>query len=337
MKAWRLEGSFGLENLKLVDLPDPEPGPTEVVVRVTASSLNFRDLLMVRGFYNPKQPLPLIPLSDGVGVVEAVGDRVTRVAAGDRVAAIFAQKWISYPATKERLLSTLGGPLDGMLSERVCLDQEGLVHVPEHLSDEEAATLPCAALTAWTALVPEGRARAGSRILVLGTGGVSIFALQLGKLLGASVMVTSSCDEKLERAKALGADATVNYRSTPEWWRAARDWTNGEGVDQVIEVGGAGTFDQSVRSVRIGGLVSMIGVLAGGVDNVNLVRVLMQNIRVQGIIVGCRDSFEDMNRAIAQHELRPVVDRVVPFEDAAQALEDLGKGEHFGKVVIRHA
>lgn len=337
MRAWSVEGAFGLEHLHLVERPDPTPGPYEVVVRVTATSLNYRDLLMVRGFYNPKQPLPLIPVSDGVGVVTAVGPGVTRVAVGDRVAAIFAQKWLSYPATRARLLSTLGGPLDGMLAEQVCLHEDGLVHVPAHLSDAEAATLPCAALTAWTAMVEEGRVTAGSTVLILGTGGVSIFALQFAKMLGARAIVTSSSDAKLERAVALGADHTVNYRQTPEWWRAVRAFTDGEGVDQVIEVGGAGTFDQSVRSVKIGGLVSMIGVLAGGVDQVNLVRVLMQNIRVQGIIVGCRDAFEAMNRAVAHHGLRPVIDATYPFERAPEALAALGRGEHFGKIVIEGA
>jgi NADPH:quinone reductase-like Zn-dependent oxidoreductase len=334
MRAWVIEESFGLENLHLRERALPEPGPGQVRVRTTAVSLNFRDLLMVRGHYNPRQPLPLIPCSDGVGVVDKVGPGVERVAVGDRVAGIFAQRWLHGSPTRENVKSTLGGPRDGTLAEYMLLEAEGVVAVPSHLSDVEAATLPCAAVTAWSSLVTEGGVTAGDRILILGTGGVSVFALQFAKMLGCETIVTSSSDEKLERAIDLGADHTINYRTHPEWWREVRRVTDDEGVDLVVEVGGTGTFDQSVRSVRVGGHVSMIGVLSGGEAPVNLTRVLMQNIRVQGVLVGHRASFEAMNRAIAHHELVPIVDRVFPFEAARDALESLSRGEHFGKIAI---
>jgi len=335
MRAYEIQGSFGLENLRRVDRPVPEPGPGQVRVRVRAVSLNYRDVLTVRGFYNPRQPLPLVPCSDGVGVIEAVGPGVTRVAVGDRVAGIFAQDWHSGEPSRDKLRTTLGGPLDGTLSEQIVLSAEGVVGVPDHLSDEEAATLPCAAVTAWSSLVTMGGIKAGDTVLVLGTGGVSIFALQFARLAGARVIVTSSSDEKLERARALGADETVNYRKHPEWWREVRKWTEDRGVDHVIEVGGAGTFEQSVRSVRIGGHIGLIGVLAGGQQEINLTRVLMQNIRVQGVIVGHRESFEAMNRAISSSGMRPVVDQVFAFEDAIAAFEALGAAKHFGKICVR--
>lgn len=335
MRAWSIEGAFGLENLKQVERPLVAPGPGRVLLRMSAVSLNFRDLLMIRGFYNPRQKLPLIPLSDGVGVVEAIGAGVTRVKLGDRVAGIFAQAWLSGQPNRAQLQTTLGGPRDGTLAEYVELDAEGVVHVPAHLSDEEAATLPCAAVTAWSALVPMGGVVAGQRVLVLGTGGVSIFALQFAKLLGAEVIATSSSDEKLAQAEALGANHTINYKSHPDWWKEVRRLTNDEGVDLVVEVGGANTFDQSVRSTRVGGIVSLIGVLTGAESPVNLTRVLMQNIRVQGVIVGPRDAFEAMNRAIDVHKVRPVVDRVYGFDDIPQAFDDMAHGRHVGKIVVR--
>lgn len=334
MRAFSLEGAFGLENLRLVERPDPDPGPYQVRVRMRAVSLNYRDLLMVRGHYDPRLQLPLVPLSDGVGVVDAVGEGVSRVKIGDRVAGLFSQKWISDPPLKERIRSTLGGPLDGTAAELVCLHEEGVVHVPEHLTDEEAATFPCAGTTAWNSLRNEGDVQAGDTVLVLGTGGVSIFALQFANLIGARTIVTSSSDEKLEKARQLGAWQTINYRENEKWWPLVREMTDGRGVDHVVEVGGAGTFDQSVRATRSGGHVSLIGVLAGPAK-VNLTRVLMNNIRVQGVLVGSRDTFEAMNRAVAQHGMRPIVDRVFDFEELPAAFEYLKSGGHFGKLAVR--
>lgn len=333
-RAWSFD-RFGLEHLRLVEVDEPAPGPGQVTLAVTACSVNYRDTLMVAGQYDPRMPLPLVPLSDGVGRVIAVGEGVDRVAVGDRVAATFAPRWIAGEPERSIVRLSRGGPLPGMLAERRTLDAEGVVKVPEHLTDEEAATLPCAALTAWSSLVTEGNVTAGSTVLVQGTGGVSLFALQLGKLLGARVMITSSSDEKLERAKALGADATLNYRTTPEWGRPAAKWA-GDGVDLVVEVGGAKTFEESLKAVRMGGIVSLIGNLSGSTAPVPLTRILMSQVRVQGILVGHRAGFEAMNRAFAAHPaVRPVVDRVFPFEEAPEALRQLRAGDHFGKVVIR--
>ncbi|MGA7885317.1 MAG: NAD(P)-dependent alcohol dehydrogenase, partial [Acidobacteriaceae bacterium] len=247
MKAWRIP-SFGLENLELATLPDPKPGRGEVLVKVHAVSLNYRDLMIVLGKYNPRMHLPRIPCSDGAGEVAAVGDGVTRVAVGDRVAGIFMQNWIDGEADAKKIRGALGGDIDGMLAEYVVLREQGVVRVPDHLSMEEAATLPCAAVTAWNAVVHAGRVKAGDVVLTQGTGGVSIFALQFAKMLGARVLGMSGSDEKLQRAKQLGLDAGVNYRATPEWDAWVMEQTGGRGADLVVEVGGAGTFSRSLRS-----------------------------------------------------------------------------------------
>jgi NADPH:quinone reductase-like Zn-dependent oxidoreductase len=335
MRALEIRGAFGLDNLALVERPDPRPGQGEILVRLRAASLNFRDLLTVEGKYNPKQKLPLVPCSDGAGEVVEIGAGVTRVQPGDRVMTLFAQKWLAGRPTRERLRSTLGGPLDGTLAELAVLDQDGVVRTPDHLSDEEAATLPCAAVTAWSALVTEGGITAGDTVLVQGTGGVSLFALQLAKLIGARVVATSSRDEKLARVRAMGADETINYREVPAWGVRARELTGGAGVDHVVEVGGAGTLQQSLQAVRFGGTISLIGNLAGTKTELLLTHVFMQKIRLNGILVGDRESFEAMNRAIALHRLRPVVDRVFPLEDSRAAFAHLAAGEHFGKICVR--
>ncbi|MCC6489633.1 MAG: NAD(P)-dependent alcohol dehydrogenase [Candidatus Hydrogenedentes bacterium] len=336
MKVLELHGDFGFDSLRIAERPDPVPGPGEVLVQVRAASLNYRDLLTIQGIYNPRQPLPLIPASDGAGVVVGVGPGVTRVSIGDRVAAIFAQGWLSGPPNREKLASTtLGGPLDGMLAELAVFREDGLVHIPGHLTDEEAATLPCAAVTAWSALVRHGSVKAGDRVLVMGTGGVSVFALQFARLLGAEVIVISSSDAKLERAKALGAAHGINYKQHPAWSKLVRELTGGEGVDHVIEVGGVGTLPQSMRTVRMGGHISLIGVLGGVEAPLNLTPILMQDIRLQGVIVGPRDAFLEMNRAIGLHALHPVVDRVFPFGETVDAMRHLASASHFGKLCIQ--
>ncbi|MFP5285789.1 MAG: zinc-dependent alcohol dehydrogenase family protein [Thermoanaerobaculia bacterium] len=335
MRAVEIRGGFGLDNLALVERPDPSPGPGQVVVRMRAASLNYRDLLTVQGKYNPRQSLPLVPCSDGAGEVVEVGEGVTRVKPGDRVCGLFAQKWIAGEPTREKARSTLGGPLDGTLAERVVLDGEGVVRIPEHLSDEEAACLPCAAVTAWSALVTDGGVAAGDTVLVQGTGGVSLFALQFAKILAARVIATSSSDEKLARVRKLGADNVLNYQETPDWGVKAKELTGGIGVDNVVEVGGAGTLQQSLRAVRFGGTISLIGNLAGTTTEVMLTQIFMQRVRVNGIFVGHREGFEAMNRAIAHHHLRPVIDRVFPLESARAAFEHMAAGGHFGKIVIR--
>ena len=335
MKAFEIQNKFGLESLTQVERLDPTAAPLHVVIKMKAVSLNYRDLLTVEGRYNPRLPLPLVPLSDGVGEVVSVGEGVARVKVGDRVAANFSQKWLGGEPARSKLGASLGGPLDGMLSEFRALHEDGLVHLPSHLTDEEAATLPCAAVTAWNSLINLGGLRAGETVLLQGTGGVSIFALQFAKLSGARVIITSSSDEKLERAKALGADLGINYSTTPDWDKQAKRLTGGTGVDHIIEVGGAGTFANSLRAIKIGGHIALIGNLSGNATEVNLVLILMQNLRIQGVLVGSRDTFEAMNRAIALHQLRPVIDRVFPFDEARHAFEYMASGAHFGKICIK--
>ncbi len=335
MQAYQIQGSFGVDNLAVVERPQPEPGPGQVRVRVRAVSLNYRDLLMVRGHYNPRQPLPLVPVSDGVGVIEALGAGVEGLAVGDRVAGMFAQRWHSGPPTPEALRSTLGGPRDGMLAEQVVLEASGVAPVPEHLDDAEAATLPCAALTAWSALVTLGGIRAGDTVLVQGTGGVSTFALAFARMHGARVVATTSSAAKAQALRERGAWEVVDYRADPKWGKAVRTLTGGRGVDHVVEVGGVGTLAQSLRALRPGGTVSLIGVLAGGQADLSLTPVLMNQMRVQGVFVGHREGFGSMTRAIAQHELRPLVDRVFPFAEAKAAFEHLASGAHQGKVCIQ--
>jgi NADPH:quinone reductase-like Zn-dependent oxidoreductase len=335
VKALVLSGSFGIDNLQIEERPDPVPGPGEALLRMLAASLNYRDLRMVQGSYNPRQQLPLVPGSDGLGEVVAVGPGVRRVKIGDRVCPIFARDYLAGAPTRDKLRSTLGGPLDGTLAELVAMPAESLVHAPEHLEPAEAACLPCAGVTAWNALVDQGGVTAGDTILTLGTGGVSIFALQIGKLLGARVMITSSDDAKLARAKSLGADDLINYRQQPDWGKVARELSGGRGVDHVIEVGGAGTIAQSLRAVRPGGTISVIGVLGGTATELDLLPVLMQNLRLQGVLVGHREHFEALCRAVSQSRLRPVVDRLFPLEDGRRAFEYLASGAHFGKVCLK--
>lgn len=291
--------------------------------------------MVVKGLYNPKLPLPLIPFSDGVGEVVAVGEGVTRVKSGDRVAGIFFQKWLAGELTAEKAESALGGAIEGMLAEYVVLHEDGVVRVPEHLTDEEAASLPCAAVTAWNALFTSGGLKAGDTVLIQGTGGVSIFALQFALLAGARVIATSSSDEKLERVLQLGASDGINYKQTPDWSKKVRELTAGDGVDYVVEVGGAGTLSESLRAVRYGGQISLIGVLTGGSAEINTASILMKNVKVQGIYVGSREMFEAMNSAIALHKLHPVCDRVFPFHEAPEALKYMETGSHFGKICIR--
>jgi NADPH:quinone reductase-like Zn-dependent oxidoreductase len=334
MKAVELQGAFGIDSLQVVERPAPTPGPGKVLLRMRAWSLNFRDLLVVKGQYNPKLKFPFVPLSDGVGEVAAVGEGVTRVKVGDRVAGCFVQGWLAGELTDAIFKTGLGGGPQGILAEQVVLSEEGIIHVPAHLTDEEAATLPCAALTAWHALVVEGGVKAGDTVLVQGTGGVSIFALQFARLLGARVIATSSSNDKLARVRQMGAADGINYKETPDWEDRLRELTGGAGVDHVVEVGGAGTFNKSLKAVRIGGRIYLIGVLAGP-GTVNIMPILMKNVRVQGIFVGSREMFEAMNRAIALHQLRPVVDRVFGFGEIREALKHMESGSHFGKVCLR--
>lgn len=334
-QAWVVDGAFGLDHLTRGVHPVTEPGPGQVELAVRAVSLNYRDLLMVTGRYDPRQALPLVPCSDAVATVRAVGDGVRRVAVGDRVCPIFAQRWLAGTPDRAARRSTLGGPLHGTLRSRMVVDAEAVVRVPEHLTDAEAATLPCAGVTAWRALVTEGRIRAGDRVLTLGTGGVSLFALQIARMHGARVVITSSQDAKLERARALGAEVGLNYATDPSWGKAAAEALGEGGVDLVVEVGGADTLAQSLRAVRTGGTIALIGVLSGTKTSLQLTRVLMRGIRVQGVFVGDREDLQALCRALAAHpEVRPAVDRVFGFDAVPQAFEHLAAGRHMGKVVV---
>jgi NADPH:quinone reductase-like Zn-dependent oxidoreductase len=335
MKAYELQNSFGLDSLKITDRPEPTPGPGQVLLDMRAWSLNFRDLMVVKGTYNPRLALPFVPFSDGVGAVAAVGPDVTRVKVGERVAGIFIQDWLSGDPQESHRNSSLGGGGTGMLAEQVVLSADGVVPVPAHLTDEEAATLPCAAVTAWNALMESNQLRPGETVLVQGTGGVSLFALQFARLAGARVIATSSSDEKLQRVRQLGATETINYKTTPEWGKKARDLTAKLGVDHIVEVGGAGTLAQSLTAVRQGGTIAVIGVLSGGASELSIVPILMKTVRLHGIYVGSRDMFEAMNRAIELHQMRPVVDKVFGFDEVSQALKHMESGEHFGKICVR--
>ena len=333
MKAFVIQQSFGLEHLAHIEKPDPTPSPGQVLVRVRAASLNYRDLLMARGQYNPKLPLPRILGSDGSGEVVAVGEGVTRWKTGDPVVGCFFPHWIDGPISDSAIRGALGGESDGVLAELVPYQADAILPIPDGLSFEEAATLPCAALTAWNALTRAG-CDAHHTVLLLGTGGVSIFALQFAKALGARVLITSGHDDKLARALQLGADAGVNYKTTPDWDKWARSQTGGTGVDIVVEVGGAGTLERSVKSVRTGGHVALIGVLSGG-SGFNPISLLMKAVTLQGIFVGSRAMFEEMNRLIAAYAIKPVIDRVFSFDHAGDAFRHLESGSHFGKVVVR--
>jgi NADPH:quinone reductase-like Zn-dependent oxidoreductase len=336
MKVFEIQDEWSIDHLKIAEREQPEPGPGEVLLQVKAASINYRDLVVpLRGYGSFTGTLPLVPISDGVGEVVEIGAGVNRVATGDRACPMFMQKWIAGEPDLARITSTLGGPIDGVMQEYIVVNEEGLAKIPEYLTDEEAATLPCAALTAWSALVTEGDVKAGDTLLVQGTGGVSLFALQFAKLLGAKVIVISSSDDKLKRVAALGADEGINYTNVPEWGKAVKKLTRGEGVDHIVEVGGEKTLPQSLRVIRPGGTISMIGVLSGVNMGVSLGLIVTRKVRLQGITVGHRDSFEAMTRAIGQHQVKPVIDRVFAFEELKEAMEYLRQGKHFGKICIR--
>lgn len=334
----RIQNSFGLDNISLETQPLPAPGPFEVQVRFHAGSLNYRDLMVALGQYNPKMPLPRILGSDAAGEVVDIGENVTRFKPGDRVCSLFFQDWLAGKIQPLTGKSALGGAVDGVFATARVLPENGLIHAPGHLSFEDAATLPCAALTAWNALVEQGHLRAGQTVLVQGTGGVSLFALQIAKMHGATVIVTSSSDEKLEHARRLGAHHAINYKINPDWDRAAKDLTGGFGVDHVVEVGGQGTIARSLNAVRPAGHIHIIGVLSGtgpeagaGLD----VRpVLSKSVHLNGIYVGSRAMFQRMNAAIEANKLRPVIDRVFPLAEARSAFEHMRSGSHLGKIVL---
>ncbi len=334
MKAYELHPEEGFSALQIVDRPEPSaPGAHDVRVRVRAVSLNYRDIVVARG--SKKRPKRIVPVSDGAGEVVAVGEKVTRVKVGDRVAAAFFPTWLGGAFVEEHHANALGGSLDGMLAEQVVLAEGAWVKIPPHFSFEQAATLPCAGVTAWHALYEAATLRPGDSVLVQGTGGVSIFALQLARATGADVIATSSSADKRARLEQMGATKTIDYREEPKWGEAVRAATGGRGVDLAVEVGGAGTFDQSIKALRYGGTMSLLGILAGTQGPIDTYSIFHKNIRVHGVYVGSVAMFEGLVRALEASKIEPIIDQVFPFTEARAAYEHLASGKHFGKVVIR--
>jgi NADPH:quinone reductase-like Zn-dependent oxidoreductase len=337
MRVFQVENDWSMKNVRIGTRPVPQPEAGQVRLRMKASAVNYRDLLVPkRGYGSRMKALPLIMLSDGVGIVESTGDGVKHLNIGDRVCPLFFQSWVNGAPNKKRLSLSLGSEIDGTMAEFMVLSENGVAHAPVHLDDMEAASLATAAVTAWRALVTEGCIAPGDKVLLQGTGGVSLFALQFAKMLDAVVIIISSSDDKLARVRKMGADETINYRKVPEWGKRAREIAGGEGIDHIVEVGGQGTLPQSLRAVRAGGTISLIGVLSGGNMDLPLGPVVTRHVRLQGITVGNRDDFIKMAAAMTQHKLKPVIDRVFAFEDLRLALDYLSSGKHFGKICIKH-
>ncbi|HSK72667.1 MAG TPA: NAD(P)-dependent alcohol dehydrogenase [Pyrinomonadaceae bacterium] len=335
MKAYEIQ-QFGIENLALTGREQPEPKEGEVLVKLHAASVNYRDLMMVKGTYNPKLKTPLIPFSDGAGEVVAVGENVTKWNVGDRVCPIFMQGWIEGEISYQKARTALGGDLDGCLREFGAFGENGLVRIPDHLSFEEAATLPCAAVTAYHALFVSGCIKPDDTLLLQGTGGVSIFALQLASVYGVRTIITSSSNEKLQRAKDLGANELINYKANEDWDKAVLDLTEKRGVDHIVEVGGAGTMQKSLKAIKMGGHIAVIGVLSGGEGGISPVPIFMKSVKLQGIFVGSRQMFEGLNQMLCMHShLKPVVDKVFEFGEAREALKYMESAAHFGKIVVK--
>jgi len=333
MKRYVIEQEFGIDALKLAESDVPRPGPGEVLVKMKAASLNYRDLLMVTGAYTRNLPLPLVPLSDGAGEVAAVGSGVRRWQEGDRVVGCFFQEWSGGKLIPDVPKSALGGALNGVLAEYALFREGGLVPLAEHLSFEEGATLPCAGVTAWHCLY-KGGLTCGDTVLTMGTGGVSLFALQFARAAGARVIATTGSVAKEGQLRDLGASAVINYKSVPDWEKQVLKLTGGIGVDIVIEVGGAGTLLQSIKACRMGGNISLIGVLSGQRGEINPLPAVMKGVSIHGIYVGSREMFEEMNRTVSLHLIRPIIDKVFPFDEAREGLHYLASGAHVGKVVI---
>ena len=335
MKVMEMRDDWGLEHIKPGTRPERDPGPGEVLIKMAAASVNFRDFVMTRrGYGSHGGQLPLIPLSDGAGTVAKTGPGVTRVAVGDLVCPTFPQTWFSGPMKEEHRTGMLGRPLDGVLQEYMLLSQQGIVRAPKGWSALEAATLPCAALTAWSAVIGAG-IKAGDVVVTQGTGGVSLFAAMFARMQGARTIVTSSSDAKLERARDFGAALGINYKTHPEWSREVRKALGGRGADLVLELGGAETLDQSLRAIRTSGTLAMIGVLSGATAALNLGRVVTQNVRLQGVTLGNRDAFEAMVRAIDLLGAKPPIDeKRYAFDTAADAIRAIAEGRHFGKICI---
>ncbi|HJU40884.1 MAG TPA: NAD(P)-dependent alcohol dehydrogenase [Tahibacter sp.] len=334
MKAYHVHPGKNLDGIVAIDRARVAPGPREVRVRIRAVSLNYRDLMVARGSYLGGDTAPLVPASDGAGEVLDVGAGVTRFQPGDRVATTFFTNWIDGRQEPHKTAHSFGGTAEGVLAQEIVVSEDALFAVPDHLDFNEAATLTCAGVTAWNALFVEGRLPPGGSVLLLGTGGVSIWGLQLAKAAGLRTLITSGSDAKLERARALGADVAINYRTSPEWHEDVLRATSGDGVDLVVEVGGTGTLRRSVASTRMGGTIAIVGGVSGFGGDIDPMTLIRGVKHVTGIYVGSRTMLEDLARFVALHRIRPVVDRVFAFDEARDAYAYLDAGSHFGKVVI---
>jgi len=336
MKAFTTLGD-GIEALNLNELPLPEIKTGEILVKMIAASLNYRDLLVVKGVESRKPLSPRIPVSDGVGEVVAVSESVSRWKVGDLVAGIFLPKWLDGELTAEKYVLPLGGAVaDGVLAEYVVFDQNSVVKIPNNLTPTEAATLPAAALTVWHAVSRRSQVQRGESVLILGTGGVSLFATQFVHALGGQPFITSSSDEKLEKAKELGASATINYKKFPDWDKQVLELTNGKGVDHVIEVVGGENLNRSLNAVKLSGTISFIGLIAGLSAPINTYQFVTKNVRIHGIETGSREMFDEMNQFIELHQVKPVIDKVFDYDETREALKYLESGVHFGKIVVEY-
>jgi NADPH:quinone reductase-like Zn-dependent oxidoreductase len=336
MKAYQVSKEFSISSLELVDRSYPELLPNEVLVKMKANSLNYRDLMVVTGFSSWKPPVGRVPVSDGVGIIVEKGSAVTNLDVNDRIAGLFLPKWIDGKLTDEKLGGSLGGTkTDGLLQEYAVFDQNEVIKVPDFLSDEEAATLPCAGLTAWHGIIEKGDIKPGSTVLIQGTGGVSLFSAQFALMAGADVILLSSSDEKLALGKKMGINHLINYRQIPEWEKNVMDITSGRGVDHIVEVVGGSHINRSMNVIALDGTISVIGLMGGLSAELNTVKIMSRQIRLQGIEVGSKEMFTHMNEALRTHQIHPVIDHIYPFEDAKSAFSHLEKGAT-GKIVIKY-
>lgn len=335
MRVWQISESFGLDKLVMTEQPQAVLGPQQVRVRIRACSLNYRDLLVIKGLYNPHALLPLTPVSDGAGEIVEVGGMVSSFKVGDRVCALFSQSWQSGRVDEGAQKTTLGCPLPGVLAEEGIFHEDGLIKFPAHLSFEEASTLPCAGLTAFNALTSEAQLKPGNTVLLEGTGGVSIFALQFATALGVNTIITSRDNDKLARCQELGATHVINYREHALWSKKVLELSQGRGVDAVLEVSGAQTFNQAILALKRGGVMCLIGMLSGGSGPIDLIPILMKQIRIFGVFVGSKTIFESMNRVIEHSGIRPVISKIFDFEEPLGAFKYMESAQHFGKIVIK--
>ena len=336
MKAYQVSKEYSISSLELVDKSYPKLLPNEVLVKMKANSLNYRDLMVVTGYSSWRPPVGRIPVSDGVGIIIEKGSEVTNLNLNDRVAGLFLPKWIDGKLTDEKIGGSLGGAkTDGQLQEYAIFDQNEVIKVPDFLSDEEAATLPCAGLTAWHGVMEKGDIKPGSTVLIQGTGGVSLFSAQFALIAGAEVILLSSSDEKLALAKKMGINHLINYRQIPEWEKNIMDITSGRGVDHIVEVVGGSSINRSMNVIALDGTIAVIGLMGGLSAELDTVKIMSRQIRLQGIEVGSKEMFSHMNEALAAHQIHPVIDSVYSFEDAKSAFYHLEKGAT-GKIVIKY-